>query len=123
MADFITCVSCGAPPEPVKPLKIAYNGETGRMAKTRAEEHMKKLQERDEESALWLHAKQYHLGLISKYDFTITGSFIKKPLQRQLMEAVEIENGDTDLLLNSKNEWMLPLSIGVRLERGGTVIQ
>ena len=118
----ITCPACGTPPVPVKPIKTAYKGETGRMAKTRAEEHMKKLQKKDEESALWQHAKQYHAGIVPKYDFKITGSYIKKPLQRQLMEAVQIENGDTDLLLNSKNEWMLPLSIGVRLERGGTAI-
>ena len=111
----INCPMCG---RALKPLKAEYNGETSRTAKTRATEHMEKLRKRDEESVLWQHAKTYHGGEIPEYEFTITGSYLKRPLQRQLMEAVLIEQSDADIIMNNKNEWMLPMSINVRIERG-----
>ena len=79
---------------------------------------MEKLSKRDEESVLWQHAKTYHGGEIPEYEFTITGSYLKRPLQRQLMEAVLIEQSDADIMMNNKNEWMLPMSLNVRIERG-----
>ena len=115
MTYRILCDTCR---ELIKPLKSDYNGETARMAKTRAIEHMDSLRRKEEESVLWTHTKLYHNGIVPDFKFEITGTYVKKPLQRQLMEAVRIENSDADVVMNSKNEWMLPLSVNVRIERG-----
>ena len=111
----ITCPPCN-------PILAYYDGETGRSAKTRATEHMEKLWKKDKESALWNHANEYHAGVIPDYKFEITGSYLKQPLHRQLMEAVRIDQSNADIRMNSKNEWRLPMSIGVRLERGAKTL-
>ena len=67
---------------------------------------------------MWLHAVEHHNGIVPKYKFEITGSFLKRPLHRQLMEAIHIDSDDVDIRLNSKNEWQTPMSITLRQERG-----
>ena len=115
MTYRILCATCR---ELIKPLKSDYNGETARMARTRAIEHMDSLRRKEEDSVLWTHARSYHNGVVPDFKFEIAGTYIKKPLERQLMEAVRIENSEADVVMNSKNEWMLPLSVNVRIERG-----
>ena len=98
--------------------KALYDGETTRMAKTRIEEHVKNLEKKETDSPLWEHAQIYHQGVIPKYEYKITGSYLKNPLQRQLMEAVKIDKGDVDIRMNSKAEWILPMAVTLRQERG-----
>ena len=111
----IVCPSCGAA---VKPLKTGYNGETARMVKSRAQEHLDKLRKKYSDSPLWQHALEYHNSQVPDYQFKVTGSFPQKPLHRQLMEAVKIDRSTDDVTLNSKNEWILPMSINVNVSRG-----
>ena len=61
------------------------------MAKTRIEEHVDNLEKRKEDSPLWEHAQIHHQGVIPTFEYKITGSYLKNPLQRQLMEAVNID--------------------------------
>ena len=88
------------------------------MAKTRIEEHIGNLEKKKEDSPLWEHAQLHHQGVIPKYEYKITGSYLKNPLQRQLMEAVMIDKGDVDIRMNSKAEWILPMAVTLRQERG-----
>ena len=113
----IKCPECG-----LIQLLTAYDGETTRMAKTRAEEHWEKLKKRDKKSTLWTHARDCHGGIVPKYNFEITGTFLKRPLHRQLMEAIHIDSEEVDVRLNSKNEWHTPMSIAISQERGSNNI-
>ena len=97
-----------------------YDGETVRTARTIAMEHMDKMKKRDKDSALWNHAVEYHDREMPDIKVEITGTFLKRPLQRQLMESVRIDQTPADVRLNSKNEWHLPFSLGISLERGAT---
>ena len=94
-----------------------YDGETTRMAKTRVEEHVDNLKKKKEDSPLWEHAQIHHQGTIPEFEYKITGSYLKNPLQRQLMEAVQIDRS-VDIRMNSKAEWMLPMAVTLRQERG-----
>ena len=119
--DVTYKITCNVCKKKVKPLIALYDGETTRSARTRALEHVDKLKKKDNESTLWNHEREYHEeGVVPDYKFEITGSYLKRPLHRQLMEAVRIEQTPVDIRMNSKNEWILPMSLGVRLERGAT---
>ena len=98
--------------------KALYDGETTRMAKTRIAEHVENLKKKEQDSPLWEHAQIHHQGVIPNYEYKITGSYLKNPLQRQLMEAVMIDKGDVDIRMNSKAEWILPMAVTLRQERG-----
>ena len=119
MTYKITCNLCQ---KKVKPLITLYDGETTRTARTRALEHIDKLKKKDKESCLWNHANEHHKDQSPDYKFEITGSYLKRPLHRQLMESVRIDQTPSDIRLNSKNEWLLPMSLGVRMERGASSI-
>ena len=110
---LLTCMSCLQKEPPVKTL---YDGETVRTARTRAMEHMEKMRKKDNESALWNHAVECHDRKIPEIKVEITGTYLKKPLQRQLMESVRIDQTEADIRLNSKNEWHLPFSLRFSLE-------
>ena len=51
---------------------------------------------------LWLHSLHHHQGREDiNYSMTVTGSF-KEPLDRQIMEKVQISNYKGDILMNRK---------------------
>ena len=108
MTDVTYCISCLSCLNKEKPIKTLYDGETARTARTRAMEHLEKLRKKDKESALWNHAIECHDRNIPELKVEITGTYLKKPLQRQLMESVRIDQTEADIRLNSKNEWHLP---------------
>ena len=101
-------------------LAMATAKQTARTARTRVLEHINKMKKKDKESALWNHAVEHHNKEMPEISVEITGSYLKRPLQRQLMEAVRIDQTPADIRLNSKNEWHLPFSLGLSLERGAT---
>ena len=68
---------------------------------------------RDEEkSVLWLHSKTHHQGREDVvYTMQVTRGY-KDPLDRQLMESVQISNFGGPTLMNRRNEMG-----GLRVER------
>ena len=75
---------------------------------------MEKWEARDEtNSVLWLHAIHHHQGReeVGEFEMGVTGSY-NDPLDRQIMESVQISNFPGPLLMNRRNEMG-----GVRVER------
>ena len=100
------CVECGE--------KIAaYFGESGRNGYTRGKEHLEKKLAKDEDnSVLWLHSlHHHHQGRDVNYIMKVTGSY-SEPLDRQIMERVNISSFKGPVLMNRRNEMG-----GVRVER------
>ena len=66
----------------------------------------------EEKSVLWLHSKIHHQGREDVvYTMQVTGGY-KDPLDRQLMERVQISNFKGPSLMNRRNEMG-----GLRVER------
>ena len=83
----------------------AYKGESGRNGFSRGCEHLDGLNARDEEkSVLWLHSKFKHQerGDVV-YTMQVTGGY-KDPLDRQLIERVQISNFRGSSLMNRIEE-------------------
>ena len=91
----------------------SYKGETGRNAYSRGLEHLDCLEANDEEkSVLWLHSVHHHQSRRDvKYSMKVTGAF-QDPLDRQIMEKIQIQNFKGPVLMNRRNEMG-----GVRVER------
>ena len=84
---------------------MQYKGETGKNGFERGKQHLKYLEKKDtKESVLWLHSLHHHQGREDvPYSMSVTGIF-KEPLDRQIMEKVQISNFKGDILMNRKNE-------------------
>ena len=106
MPIALTCQECN---EEV----ATYFGESGRNAYSRGKEHLEKLSSRDmDNSVLWLHSVHHHQG---KEDVNYTMEVVRnynEPLDRQIMEKVQISNFKGAVLMNRRNEMG-----GVRVER------
>ena len=91
----------------------SYKGETGRNAYSRGVEHPDCLEANDEEkSVLWLHSIHHHQSRRDvKYSMKVTGAF-QDPLDRQIMEKIQIQNFKGPVLMNRRSEMG-----GVRVER------
>ena len=80
-----------------------YKGETGKNNFERSKQHFKYLEKKDtKESVLWLHSLHHHQGREVPYSMSVTGSYME-PLDRQIMEKVQISRFEGDILLNRKN--------------------
>ena len=84
---------------------VQYKGETGKNGFERGKQHLKYLEKKDtKESVLWLHSLHHHQGREDvQYSMAVTASF-REPLDRQIMEKVQISNFKGDILMNRKNE-------------------
>ena len=91
----------------------AYKGETGRNGFTRGGEHLDYWEANDEEkSVLWLHSMHHHQSRQDvNYSMRVTGTY-KEPLDRQIMERIQIQNFKGPVLMNRRSEMG-----GVRVER------
>ena len=83
---------------------VQYKGETGKNGFERGKQQFKYLEKKDnKELVLWLHSLHHHQGREDvQYSMTATGNF-KEPLDRQIMEKVQISNFEGDILMNEKN--------------------
>ena len=95
-----TCMRCAE-----EGKKAVYLGETARSLWDRTLEHIKNLENRTEGSALWKQWSQFHPSDEAP-EFTVkcTGSY-KMSTERQIREALAIDAGDYDRLMNSKKEY------------------
>ena len=81
-----------------------YEGESARLNKVRAIEHLKDLQKRRKNSPLVKHLSSHHPEGGAKFMFQTTGRFFDA-LSRQADEAVRINNANSAKLMNSKSEF------------------
>ena len=83
-----------------------YNGETARNLYVRSKEHYSALQKKSSHSFMYKHIEKEHDGDCSNVNFNwqVIGKF-RKPLERQLSEAIDIKRKPLDENLNSKNEF------------------
>ena len=83
-----------------------YHGETARNLHVRSKEHCNAYKNKSEKSFMNKHVIHEHEGNTDgvKFDWRIVGKF-KKPLPRQLTEAIKIDNKTNDESLNTKTEY------------------
>ena len=80
-----------------------YKGKTGKNVFEKGKNHLKYLKD-TKESVLRLHSLHHHQGREDvQYSMAVTGSF-REPLDRQIMEKVQILNFKGYILMNRKNE-------------------
>ena len=85
-----------------------YEGETARNMYNRSKEHVKLLENKNENSPLYKHIKQKHNENFStKFEMKLAGCF-KTPLQRITNEGVRIKNREDNQLMSSKKEFFGP---------------
>ena len=95
--DCINCLAVGK--------KAGYLGETARSLWDRTGEHLSALRDRKPESAFWKHQANVHGGLGEpKFTIKVLGRY-KTAAERQVREALLINNNRFDYLLNSKAEY------------------
>ena len=97
----IACLGCRT-----ENRKTVYIGETHRTLWDRIGEHREALKQQKETSCLHRHWQDYHhsdQGDNPKYEVKVLKTF-RSATERQVSEALSIEGGDYDLLLNSKTE-------------------
>ena len=95
------CKTCEA-----EGIKKVYYGETSRNLHVRSKEHYKDCGNKNKLSWMRKHIREDHEDKCSKCDFSwkVIGSF-KKPMLRQLSEAIHINNTEKKSLMNLKNEY------------------
>ena len=86
--------------------KGKYKGETAGNGYTRGEQHLATLSSRNtDNSPLWRHCLAEHGGEMQTFRMSITGSYKNDAMLRQIAEAVQINNTDTNVLMNDRAEW------------------
>ena len=83
----------------------AYKGESGRNGFTRGVEHLDSWEACDKDkSVLWLLSVHHHQSRQDvNYIIRVTGTF-KDPLDRQIMERIQIQNFQGSVLMNRRTE-------------------
>lgn len=95
----MTCVGCGN----------KYYGETGRNTYSRAREHVRKLNERNEEdSALWRHCEEKHSVEEQAFRFDVIQTYKQDAMLRQISESVLVNRTNENEIMNGKTEWDQP---------------
>ena len=98
-------------------LKAEYVGESGFSGYTRTLAHSTALtQNKPKQSALADHVCQYHPEAVGQMDtcsVKVLRTF-KKPLDRQIAEAVLIHRSGADIVMNRKEEWVPPVTYRIQ---------
>ena len=82
-----------------------YKGESSYNGYKRGKEQMAGLVGKSDKSGLWKHCERDHAGEIQTFSMKVTGTFKDDAMLRQITEAVQIENADTNTLINTRAEW------------------
>ena len=96
------CLNC----QEKETVKV-YEGESGRSARIRGQEHLKDLEKKRLKSVLYKHVMNVHENEEVKFEMEITQKF-RDALSRQANEAVRIFSRPDKELLNSKSEFNHP---------------
>ena len=94
----------------------SYEGETGRPARVRLNEHLAGLKNKTKANALYKHQLSAHPEENPDWEVKITGTF-KSALSRQADEAVRIANLNPSSLINCKSEFNHPPINRVKVHR------
>ena len=97
-----------------------YEGETGRSARIRGDEHLAALKKQKNYSVLFKHKENEHKNEEMRISMRITKRF-KDPLSRQGNEAVRISSRNKTDLLNSKSEFHHPPITRVTVEKNQNI--
>jgi hypothetical protein len=89
-----------------------YQGETGKTAFERGAQHDQDLLSKKEDSPLWKHCSIHHQERVVKFDMVVTGVH-KSAMERLNNEIVRIKTDDSDVIMNSKNDWAQPALVRV----------
>ena len=87
-----------------------YTGESGFSGYERLADHQKDIRKKDQSNAFAKHLREDHPeveGGDSTFNFDVVRTF-RKPMERQVAEAVAIHTCQADTILNSKSEWEQP---------------
>ena len=86
--------------------KSHYIGESHRSLTDRLGEHLKDLKAKKSTNSLVKHWDECHSNRKEApiYSFEVIGTF-RSSLERQIQEALTIENEECDRIINSKGEW------------------
>ena len=94
-------------------ISASYIGESGNSAYPRCLKHLEAVRKDDpSNSALGMHLREYHpaqVGHEEAFKLKILKTF-KKPVERQITEAVLINNNKADIVMNRKEEWVAPVT-------------
>jgi len=82
-----------------------YNGKTSKNGYSRGDEHLKDLQKKTKDSALWKHCRDKHNSESQCFSMSVVSRCRNDPTLLQIREAIRIRNVDENLSMNSRNEW------------------
>ena len=119
MCYQVKCRNCE-----VKGKDRIYHGETARNLYIRSKEHYKAFANQDKHSFMHKHVSKEHADNVEKvtFDWEVISKH-KKPLQRQLAEAVKINKKSQEVNLNSKNEYFKHNVQRIEIVRDGWTVQ
>ena len=80
-----------------------YTGESSRGLYQRAQEHKAALKNQQQDSPLWKHCVMMHNSIPQEFELSIVRKH-KSAFAHQIHEAILINHGQRDLILNSKIE-------------------
>ena len=98
----IICVLCEADGK-----EAFYFGESGKNCYERGRKHLEQFNAGVQSHCMTIHARVHH-GEVPKSELKLRMAPLQrrlKPLDRQISEALLINNSDADILLNSGSEW------------------
>ena len=94
-------------------ISASYIGESGNSAYSRCLKHLEAVRKDDpSNSALAMHLRGYHpaqVGHEEAFKLKVLKTF-KKPMERQITEAVLINNNKADIIMNRKEECIAPVT-------------
>ena len=107
----VTCLTCQ-----IRGINKVYEGESGRSARIRADEHLAAIRRKQPSSALVQHILTDHAGEEEEPEFMFqVRQWFEDDLTCQSDEGVRIETSDEDSLMNTKQEWVPPALGRIRI--------
>ena len=88
-------------------IKAVYFGESGKNAYSRGKKHVEDFQGGLSSHCMTIHQKTHHPDapkLLSNFRMVPVRQFMT-PIDRQVSEALMINNSEVDILMNSGSEW------------------
>ena len=91
-----------------KRCKYVYVGESARTGNYRGNQHIKLFRNRHKDSVLYKHLIEHHdtgyISIFEHFKMSIIGRY-KTALERQISEAIKIDNIPSSQRMNTKEEW------------------
>ena len=84
-----------------------YYGESGKNCYARGKKHLEDFRSGNSNHCMVIHARVHHpeeARVVSHFKMIPLRTF-RKPVERQISEALTIANSEADILLNSGSEW------------------